>query len=296
VDTIYWHVKSNLSGVYSITSAFIIQDPRIPILIPVIPDPTKNRRPLLNWHTVSSATQYTIMVDNDANFSSPLVTLTINDTFFTPLSNLPVGYVYWKVRSDLLTQYSVADTFYIQPDSIPFLYAFNGAEIFDRRPDFMWQPVAGATTYRIVIDTNPNFSTPAVSLDIGDTAFTPLSNLLYKTYYWRVSCDRNFSLFSPTDSLKIAPPVSTEGPFVLAPELSVYPNPFTAAVAFDYRVPGMRSGVLAVYDINGRLAYRAKVSGLGRVVWDAKGFPSGVYMVKAVFENKVLMKKMIMQR
>jgi len=82
-----------------------------------------------DWHPVDSASAYQLMVDNSTTFSSPLISTPLADTTFTPVIDLPEGTIYWKVKSNLSETYSALENFYIQNDSIPFLYGFNQALI-----------------------------------------------------------------------------------------------------------------------------------------------------------------------
>ncbi len=56
------------------------------------------------------------------------------------------------------------------------------------RPTFSWLQVQGATTYRLQVDDNSNFSSPEVDQDnISTTSYMAPSDLNPDTYYWRVN-------------------------------------------------------------------------------------------------------------
>ena len=173
--TIYWRVKGDSTD-FSATSSFIITDVRIPLLIPYEPKITEIRRPLLQWHPVTGASGYTIAADDNQDFSSPVFSLDVADTFFQVLSDLPYGNIYWKVKSNLVNTWSAIDQFLILPDSIPDLVRFNGSSISASRPVFTWHPVTNASDYKIEIADNAAFSS-ATSLTVADTTFTPLADL-----------------------------------------------------------------------------------------------------------------------
>jgi hypothetical protein len=210
LDTIYWQVIAAINDSvksFSEIGSFIVQDPRIPILIPYVPKSTLERRPVFAWHPVSGATIYTLSVSANNSFVSPIMTLPMSDTLYKTISDLPTGPVFWKVKSDLVATWSPLDSFQIQSDSVPLLYRFNGATVKNVRPKFLWKKVTNATAYRIEWIDNAGFVNSFATL-VQDTSFTPAADLKAGTWYWRVSCDRNYSLFPSPDSLVVDSPSS----------------------------------------------------------------------------------------
>jgi hypothetical protein len=63
-----------------------------------------------------------------------------------------------------------------------------------------------------------------------------------------------------------------------------YPNPFNAQVTIEYALPNEAAVSLSVFDIQGRkvatLTEGMKPAGYHRMIWDAKGMPSGLYFVR----------------
>ncbi|HMD68566.1 MAG TPA: LamG-like jellyroll fold domain-containing protein [Chitinivibrionales bacterium] len=208
LGTMYWNVSCNdtPAGRYSSVDSVVIvaHDPYPTVLIPVTPDPTIERRPRLTWHNVSAAKQYALIIADNIAFSGPIVSIQLSDTSFLPLSDLPIGTIYWEVKSDTSLRFATS-SFTIQPDSIPLLYRFNGATVSQTRPVFRWHPVSSATSYTLQVDTVVGFANPVYIMPTPDTTFVPLIDLTAGgTYYWRVSCSRNASLFSPEDTVRIS--------------------------------------------------------------------------------------------
>jgi hypothetical protein len=207
LDTLYWFVSCNDSlGRHSIVDSVVIvpKDSFPTTLIPVSPDPTIERRPRLTWHPVVKAQQYALSVADNAGFVLPVVSIQVSDTSFLPLSDLPLGTIFWKVKSDVSLRFSNTSSFTIQSDSIPLLYRFNGASVKETKPRFAWRPVSSAVSYTIQIDTVFGFSDPLYIMPTVDTSFAPLIDLVPGTeYYWRVSSSRNAGLFSLTDTVRI---------------------------------------------------------------------------------------------
>jgi hypothetical protein len=63
-----------------------------------------------------------------------------------------------------------------------------------------------------------------------------------------------------------------------------YPNPFNAQATIEYALPNEAAISLSVFDIQGRkvatLSEGTKPAGYHRLIWDAKGMPSGLYFVR----------------
>jgi len=305
IATIYWRVSA-APDLYSVIGSFIITDPNTPVLIPYSPDPTQEKKPTLQWYSVAGASSYHILIDDNGDFSSVLISSPLSDTAYTPLTDLPVGAIYWKVKSDLSDIYSVPDTFTILTDTIPLLYAFNGATIANSRPPFKWKPVTGAISYTINIDTNSAFVSPVISTPVGDTTYTPLVDLIIDKYYWRISSNLSPSLFSLTDSLII----DTTTPVLFHElnkpnnfDLSIHPNPFINTTKISYTLPITANVTMAIFDMDGRLVRTLsgkKTAGQHCVIWDGmdnngRNAGPGVYLLR-ISTGKVLNRKIMLIR
>jgi hypothetical protein len=60
---------------------------------------TANRRPTFDWDDASGATLYTIQVSRNSTFTSLVFSVNVTNSTFTPLVNLPLGTLYWRVRA-----------------------------------------------------------------------------------------------------------------------------------------------------------------------------------------------------
>jgi len=140
------------------------------------------------------------------------------DTTFTPLSNLPDGIYYWRVRGlnalgagsawSAVRKVTI-DT--IAP-AVPAQTAPpNGSTQVNRRPIIRWGAVSTAVRYELALDTtNPPFD--AVPLFSGNaTSYTPPAPLLLDTYYWKVravDAAGNPSAWSPVFSFIVTSPAT----------------------------------------------------------------------------------------
>lgn len=202
--TIFWRVSNeNDTTCWSSISSFIIVDSLTPLLISYTPNPTINRRPELMWYKVANASSYSIQISTSVSFSSPLISDVVSDTSYTPSTDLPIGKIFWKVKSDIGSQYSLIDSITILNDSIPFLVSMSPDTLSNARPTFKWFSATGASLYKIQIDTSQNFSNPYISVPVNDTMFIPSANLPEGKIFWRVSTSTNPDRFSQIDSFVI---------------------------------------------------------------------------------------------
>jgi hypothetical protein len=146
------------------------------------------------WTPIEGTTKYRLQLSQDVAFATYIEFTTAN-THFTPLSVNPFndGTWYWRVRVDapVASDYSTAYSFQKQwasLDNYPHLISpaegdtveFYGANTFS------WQPVIGASSYRLQISTAPDFSSLAYDHLTITTRHQPLAKLDNGTYYWRV--------------------------------------------------------------------------------------------------------------
>jgi Concanavalin A-like lectin/glucanases superfamily/FlgD Ig-like domain len=199
--TVFWRVTNDAdTSSWSAVSSLTIQDTAVPILIPYAPDPTRVRKPTLTWHHVTGATSYTVQINSTPSFASPFISDGASDTFYTPGSNLPVGSIFWHVKSNLKDQYSLPDTFLVLNDSAPLLIPVTPDTQYIRKPVLRWHPGTGAASYRLQVDTIGNFANPYISIPLSDTVDTPSVDLPYGKICWRVSANSSPALWSQTDT------------------------------------------------------------------------------------------------
>lgn len=201
VGMIYWRVKSDDSE-FSGKSSFEIKDPRVPILIPYEPHITIETQPALTWRHVNGTPSYTIEIDNNIDFSSTILSLPLSDTSFTPFEPLPFGNIYWRVKSALTDIWSGLGSIVVVPDTIPLLVRFDGKITTDKKPVFVWHSVNGADAYKFRLADNANF-TGSITVQSSDTVYVPGDDLALGTWFWKVSCSRNFNVYCPVDSFII---------------------------------------------------------------------------------------------
>jgi hypothetical protein len=129
------------------------------------------------------------------SFSTLELSQLTSDTSFSPLSLLPLGTIYWRVRSDLGVRYSLPDTFFIQNDSIPLLIPIV-PDTISQQPSmlFTWHPSTGATSYRIMLyDIHAATPDTIFITEVTDTFYLCALILPAARYQWTVSANFDFS-------------------------------------------------------------------------------------------------------
>jgi len=285
IGTIYWRVRGDDSE-YSQTRSITILDSRIPRIKPYTPKLTNEQQPALQWYKVPEATSYIIEIANSLTFTLPLFTFPLSDTLYKVGVPLTSGTYYWRVKSDLVSTWSAVDNFTILPDSIPFITRYNGSTVAERRPLFIWKKVSGATNYRFMLANNRSF-TDAISMPLSDTSYIPGVDLALGKWFWKVSCDRNISLFCPIDSLIIGTESS-----ILTPEVGMFSKyrviQTRNEVTIITKTP-LKSDAIRIYDISGRAILVApqfsRTLKSNVAVWnftDRNGrvMPAGIYIMR----------------
>ena len=59
---------------------------------------TSNVSPTFMWSSLADVAEYNLQVDNQANFTSPVISMTITNTLFNPVSALSDSLYFWRVR------------------------------------------------------------------------------------------------------------------------------------------------------------------------------------------------------
>jgi hypothetical protein len=224
----------------------------------------------------------------------------VTDTQYTPSVNLPIGDIYWRVKSDLSATFSSIDSVTIQNDSIPLIIKMHPDTQYIARPSFYWHPSVDASSYRIQIDTTGNFINPYFSVPVGDTVYQPMADIPKGRVFWRVSA--NTSRYSAVDTFWIQYPTSISRSPNRLP-VSAMLHRIRQGVILDYSIDGASHISLGIYSITGvcvvSLNWANGAAGSYSVVWkgtDQKGrlLPAGFYCAVCringrTFSNKIML-------
>ena len=168
--------------------------------------------PSFNWDRIEGAAGYKIEVDNDVNFSSPIVSKLPNGTSYIPTVILQDGTYYWRVamrRSSKVVGRWSATMLFTKTSSFPTPISPIADVVIHSQPTFEWtailtptnQPFLAAPRYRVQLDRDPNFS-KLRSFTTETNAYTVVKgeSIADGTWYWRVAiidADGKIGTFSP---------------------------------------------------------------------------------------------------
>jgi hypothetical protein len=165
--------------------------------------------PTFTWDRVEGAAGYTIQIDDDSKFSSPLLEKKVDGTSYTPdemvsaqaLKSLTT--YYWRVRirrSDSVPGRWSEPQAFVKSSIAPvpvFPLTTNPQTLVTEQPTFQWTavltptdlPRLAAPRYRIQVDNDPSFGSPDINTMTQGTNYTPLKSesLDDGQWYWRVA-------------------------------------------------------------------------------------------------------------
>lgn len=168
---------------------------------------TSETTPTLSWFAVppigTLGISYTVQVDNNSDFSSPVFTQSgltaLNVTLSPALPASPGTKYYWRVRahycasgptcSDAIGPYSAARNFTLDtepPLNFNLTAPANTAQVVDNPPTLRWQASNGAVEYLVRLDTNNPPTTPLALVPGSTTQYTPGTTFAPATYFWQV--------------------------------------------------------------------------------------------------------------
>jgi hypothetical protein len=218
----------------------------------------------LSWQAPDGAAKFEVVIDDNADFNSPVVRQTTTNTTYVPQAQMPQGSMYWRVRainaanesSDWLfsefTQGRVGKPQLTSPPDETILAA-------SATPVLTWATVSGATDYKVEVSREDSF-TPATTKTFStqSTSVVPASTLEQGIWHWRVTASRASGLTSdPSDprTFEIArrsapslltPPNSTSSPVedvVLTWAPSIGAQAYEVDISRDENFPGAGAGV-----------------------------------------------------
>ncbi len=156
--------------------------------------------PLFDWTDVTDATSYQILVDNDPDFTSPEINDFPTTSEYEPTVELEEGiFYYWEVRArneDTGDSSNWSEVWCFRVDITPplapsLISPDNSVTLWVDQPTFSWSEVSDLSgiTYRLEIDNDPNFSSPAYSILLTVTTHQLENKLVenFSPYYWRVT-------------------------------------------------------------------------------------------------------------
>ena len=216
-QTYFWRVNAKNAGgtsAFSKTWRFTVTTVGVlkaPVLISPLDSALNiSTHPTFDWNTSVGADNYTLQVDTSIAFASPVYDSATITTTSQSITGLTVGKTYfWHVRAKYSggkSAFSATRRFtvaLILPPLAPVLASPSDSAVkVPRNPSLSWNASAGATSYRLQVDTSALFSNPF----LNDSTLAGLSKSLAgltdgKTYFWRVNA-KNSGGTSPNSQVR----------------------------------------------------------------------------------------------
>jgi hypothetical protein len=167
---------------------------------------TSDTTPIFDWGDVTdpSGVNYILQVDNDTDFSSPIISkegLTGSTYTLAEDEALPAGAYYWRVEAidgvgntagwtDSFS-FTIVTLDTTAPPKPSLQSPANGEKTSDTTPTFDWSDVSdpSGANYSLQMDDNADFSSPIISKEeLAQSTYTLAEGeaLSKGTYYWRV--------------------------------------------------------------------------------------------------------------
>ncbi|MEA1896861.1 MAG: T9SS type A sorting domain-containing protein [Bacteroidota bacterium] len=246
----------------------------------------------LMWGAVTGATSYKVEVSSESDFSTTVISSTVTGTSFTFSNELTnnMSY-YWRVRSvngEGESAWSGVWSFTVI-EAVPGVPVqsspSNSATGMALDVSLMWGAVTGATSYKVEVSSESDFSTTVISSTVTGTSFTFSNELTNNTsFYWRVrsvngegeSAWSGVWSFTTTIIAKTYTQNNSE-------ELIVYPNPTKGIIFINLKeLGGQDNIVIWLYNRTGKLVYiySTKQWNGTIITLNINDIPSGVYFMK----------------
>jgi hypothetical protein len=165
--------------------------PAVPILLlPIDNSFTADTTPDFDWGDATGANEYQIQVDDNDNFSSPVIDTTVSISAYIPPSPLPDDTYYWHVRAGngVWSDYSARWSFTIMqlPAGFSKISPTDGATNRPSNLTLSWGASSNAVSYEYCINTVSSCTAPGVWISTGTNTSVSLSGLTPGTRYWQV--------------------------------------------------------------------------------------------------------------
>lgn len=211
-DSYSWRVRAeNSYGNSAWSSEWVIDigAPGLPapnLISPADKAQLSTHYPVFSWSSVAGAYRYNIQIQDTPNFNHDYIYTFEYNPQHTPISGIPDGTYYWRVGTQSggtlnLGAWSAVRTFTIStatpsygaPDKPVLVSPLNDA-VITTTPIFKWNPVSGATSYRLEVATDLHYSTKYIAVDIVGTSYTPPAEITIPIgkYCWNVRAKNNY--------------------------------------------------------------------------------------------------------
>jgi hypothetical protein len=201
--TYYWRVRVRRVGGavndWSNATSFTLNLPTATGLATVPASPV-SRAPALCWtplvqsaagSPVFAAWRYLVQLSrNDPTFSNLFDSALTEQACWTTTRGLDDATYYWRVAiqdgQGRQGAFTTGASFVKQYPVTTLLSPANGSTV-SATPTFSWTPVNGAAIYHVQVSLSNQFTPNVLDFTTHNTRYTPTTDLVNGTYYWRVA-------------------------------------------------------------------------------------------------------------
>jgi photosystem II stability/assembly factor-like uncharacterized protein len=268
------------------------------------PDDGSDDEPLdvvMKWRRISENVSYEVEIDDDPNFSAPVILPTNEIEIDAGFLKFGVEY-FWRARalhtkdvSDWSETWSFTTINTVELDS-----PSNEATEVNTVPVLAWDEVGGALSYLVQLDDASDFETPLVEEEVLEPAtelIVPIILEQEKDYFWRVKgqISNDSTEWSETWKFTTLSPIGIDENNI--EELaSIYPNPATDQL---YLEPsgGLLSAKISISDLLGKEHINIQVdfNGGESAAVDVSILPSGIYLMRITDGTNISLQKLIIK-
>jgi len=316
-DTVYWRVRMiNTIDTSSWSAIWVIyirnyMDLRSPA------DSSENIHLLTNLKfsgiTGSDYFEYEIVEDAGIGSSTimhvdysklKLITNPADTIVETSSDTLKFGMTYaWRARAVHAVGTSSWSVYHIFTtiDTVNLVSPADGATQIARNPLLSWDTIAGVSSYDLMYDTLPSFSSPFATVrntagnSLAVFPALPKNQILYWKVRARTASD--VSSWSEAFSFTTVDGVGVEE--MVIKDLNVYPNPSKGFAEISFFANESQKAVVSISNIIGQEVYTSVNSvntGNNIIKIDLSKYENGIYIVKLKTKNNSLSKKLILNK
>jgi len=190
-------MSSGWSNIWDITISLVTPSPPS-LLTPINYSSIRDNTPLFDWNDSGGAVEYILQVDDNSDFSSPEIDVTVAVSSYAVNTDLSDGQYWWRVMASGSAGINggwgsswevTIDT--ISPPSPNLLTPNNESISIDNTPLFDWADSVSAVQYNLQIDNNSDFSSPEIDATVAVSTYAVNTEFSDGEYWWRVSAIDN---------------------------------------------------------------------------------------------------------
>jgi len=185
-----------------------------------------DRTVTITWEQIFLSDNYNLVIDNNADFSSPIINVNTGASETYTTGSLSDGIYYWHVRNHWILWGSFSETWSFRVYTAPLTLVSppSGRITFDNTRFLDWNSYLGVDYYQLLLDDNPSFSSPVYYNT--PYSYDTTSILPDGTYYWKVRARDAADYWSSYSSYRYFT-VETTPPVLVSPTPGYYTNDAT---------------------------------------------------------------------